>query len=122
MEFRMFYWDTVVTNRASARSALREGDAARLRPLAPKWDRRTTRISETSEYSYELCGPDPTEDLYWLRQGADGHQQPYGPHEPQARMLLRVLCALGIQHTTLVAHRESSARESCCRTRDLPVH
>ena len=20
------------------------------------------------EYSYELCGPDPTEDLYWLRQ------------------------------------------------------
>ena len=28
-------------------------------------------MSETSEYSYELCGPDPTEDLYWLRQGAD---------------------------------------------------
>lgn len=25
-------------------------------------------MSETSEYSYELCGPDPTEDLYWLRQ------------------------------------------------------
>ena len=54
--------------RASARSALREGDAARLRPPAPKWDRRTTRMSETSEYSYELCGHDPTEDLYWLRQ------------------------------------------------------
>ncbi len=25
-------------------------------------------MSETSEYSYELCGRDPTEDLYWLRQ------------------------------------------------------
>ena len=25
-------------------------------------------MSETSEYSYELCGHDPTEDLYWLRQ------------------------------------------------------
>ena len=48
MEFRMFYWDTVVTNRASARSGLREGDAARLRRLAPEWDRRTTRMSETS--------------------------------------------------------------------------
>ena len=48
MEFRMFYWDTVVTNRASARSVLREGDAARLRRLAPEWDRRTTRMSETS--------------------------------------------------------------------------
>src|SRR6476660_8047138 len=48
MEFRMFYWDTVVTNRARARSVLREGDAARLRRLAPEWDRRTTRMSETS--------------------------------------------------------------------------
>src|SRR6476469_734979 len=43
--------------RASARSALREGDAARLRPLAPKWDRRTTRISETSEYSLNSVVP-----------------------------------------------------------------
>ena len=25
-------------------------------------------MSETSEYAYELCGPDPTEDLYWLWQ------------------------------------------------------
>ena len=25
-------------------------------------------MSETSEYTYELCGPDPTEDLYWFRQ------------------------------------------------------
>jgi hypothetical protein len=64
----MFYWDTVATNRALARSALRKGDAARLRRPAPKRDRRTTRMSETSEYSYELCGHDPTEDLYWLRQ------------------------------------------------------
>ena len=25
-------------------------------------------MSETSEYAYELRGPDPTEDLYWLGQ------------------------------------------------------
>jgi hypothetical protein len=36
--------------------------------LFTKWDRRTTRMSETSAYSYDLCGHDPTEDLYWLRQ------------------------------------------------------
>ena len=69
MEFQMFCRNTVATTlRASARSALCEGDAARLRPPAPNWDRRITRMSETSQYSYELCGPDPTEDLYWLRQ------------------------------------------------------
>ena len=71
MEFQMFCWDTVATNRASARSALREGDAARLRRPAPKWDRGTTRMSETSEYSYELCGPDPTEDFTGCGRGAD---------------------------------------------------
>jgi len=36
---------------------------------------------------------DPTDDLYWLGQG-DGHQQPYEPHEPQARRLLRLLLSV----------------------------
>src|SRR6476661_6759499 len=90
--------------RASARSALREGDAARLRPLAPKWDRRTTRITETPEYSYELCGPDPTEDLYWLGQGPTGINNPTNPTNRRQEGCSEYSCPLGIQHLPLVAH------------------
>ena len=64
MEFQMFYWDTVATNRALARDQhFVKVIAARLRRPAPRWDRRTTRMSETSEYSYELCGHDPNRRL-----------------------------------------------------------
>jgi uncharacterized protein len=69
MEFQMFYWDTVATNRALAR----DQHFVKVMPRDFVGERLSGtgglpgRV-ETSEYSYELCGPDPTEDLYWLRQ------------------------------------------------------